>query len=1005
MAKIRKSFIGAFLCLVMLLVGVCALTACGSKDLTVTFSIEGKEQTVEVVDGKVTFPADPEKEYYEFRGWYSTDTFEEGTEFTKDTEIKESVTVYAYFAPVYVNISVNGSASEEIKLENLSSKTTDYTADAESKNLTFDGWYLDSGYTTEYTVQETDNLYARYIATVIFDNGYEVLYTQTVTENSKLTAPHISVDNFIKTYMDEEDISYADENGDAVDFDTFTVTQNTTLKVLWKSPHLAYEQNDAGDWICRGFETVEGINYNYSQNGFSNTIPVVSILSDVTYNGNKIHVVGARYQDSACPVWTGPTKLIFGEGIEYIGGFSDSAFDSWMVEEISLPSTLKIIDNAFWGMPKLNSVSIPDGVETIINSFWLHNYTSANFKDLKQRTGYSFDIAIPDSVTNLSQTPTNFTFSSKSCFTKDASDRIYKTDGEGRKILIADYNIVDGTLSVEEGVQGIQVGTFSAMPELRYLILPSTWNFVGYNPDVTDYSYYLSSGETNSRNLFNAQYKDDPIGHMNSEAYTIVNQVDLMDGIVVHQTTYPENMHSTALAGCTTNSTYLDGRKNFAAYTDEKFVSKVLFAGKIIAGDDCTVYITTQNTIVSSESGSYSFIVKSGDKVTRGQILEAAGLTDSVIAVEQIKQFGLDYNFDSIVESNLYIDISYGLNTYGFTTQTNSDGTLTVTGFEESSAYCMESGKYLVNIPSERDGKKIVAIAAEAFKNNLAVESVYISGSVKEIGDSAFYGCSSLTTVGFTSKGIEKIGSYAFYGTSFTTIALPLENLTEVGAYAFKQDKLQYFTRYEGEENRMLYSKDESDASASVEFTGLKPGMFFLLGGSSAKPVSLVKYVSMTETTDPGDSSIKAKMYDVDLIAVAGGSTNTWFTVGYISRTFVNNTDGRDAVIRFKIKEGSVYYLAKAKTIYFGLVSYVEANGFTDMGDMQRTINGFNYTKARDGITYHENWFTTDEIHAIDPSIFAEGWWCGLSFESEEYTTGIKLWMEAATYYAWTPVI
>lgn len=1005
MAKIRKSLIGALMCLILLFIGVCTLTACGSKDYTVTFSIEGKEQTVDVVDGKVTFPADPTKEYYEFRGWYTTDTFDEGTEFTSETKISGNVKVYAYFAPIYVNISVNGSDAEEIKLENLSSKTTEYSADATDKNLTFDGWYLDSGYTTEYTVQETDNLYARYIATIVFNNGFEDLQTQEVMVNAKVAAPDLTSSDFVKSYMDSEDISYRNADGEAIDINNYVATSNETITVLWKSPHLAYEQNDAGDWICRGFETVDGINYNYSQNGFSNTIPVVSILSDVTYNGNLIHVVGARYQDSASPVWTGPTKLIFGEGIEYIGGFADSAFDSWMVEEISLPSTLKIIDNAFWGMPKLKSVTIPNGVETIINSFWLYNYTSVDFKNLKQRTGYSFDIAIPDSVTNLSQAPTNFTFSSRSCFTKDSSDRIYKTDEKGRKILIADYNIVDGTLIVEEGVQGIQVGTFSAMPELMYLILPSTWSFVGYNPDVTAYSYYLLSGETNSRNLFNAQYKDDPIGHMNSEAYTIVNQIDLMDGIVVYQTTYPENLNSSALAGCTTSSTYLTGRTNFADYTNSKFISKVLFSGKVDEGSDCTVYISTQNSIVSSESGSYQLIVKSGNKITREQILEAAGLTGSLIAVEQIKQFGLDYDFDSVVESNLYIDISYGLNTYGFTTETNSDGTLTVTGFDESSAYRMESGKYLVYIPTEKDGKMIVAIAAEAFKNNLAIESVYISGSVKEIGNSAFYGCSNLTTLVFTSKGIEKIGGYAFYGTSFTTVALPLENLNEVGAYAFKQDKLQYFTRYEGEENRMIYTKDESDPTASVEFTGLKSGMFFLLGGSSTQPVSLVKYVSMTETTDPGDSSIKVKMYDVDLIAVAGGSTLTTFTVGYTTRTFLNNVDGRDAVIRFKVKEGSVYYLAKSKTIFFGLVSYVEASGFTDMGDTQRTINGFNYTKARDGITYLENWFTTDEIHAIDSSIFAEGWWCGLSSESEEYTTGIKLWMEAAKYYSWTPAI
>ena len=62
MAKIRKSLIGAFMCLILILIGVCALAACGSKDYTVTFSIEGKKQTIDVVDGKVTFPTDPAKE-------------------------------------------------------------------------------------------------------------------------------------------------------------------------------------------------------------------------------------------------------------------------------------------------------------------------------------------------------------------------------------------------------------------------------------------------------------------------------------------------------------------------------------------------------------------------------------------------------------------------------------------------------------------------------------------------------------------------------------------------------------------------------------------------------------------------------------------------------------------------------------------------------------------------------------------------------------------------------
>lgn len=135
MTKIRKNVIGAILCLVMLLVGVCAFTACGSKDLSVTFTVEGKTQTLDVVNGKVTMPADPEKEFYEFRGWYTTSTFDEGTEFTKDTEVKENLTVYAYFAPVHVGISVNGEAATDISSKTLPERQQNTRRTRQAKTL------------------------------------------------------------------------------------------------------------------------------------------------------------------------------------------------------------------------------------------------------------------------------------------------------------------------------------------------------------------------------------------------------------------------------------------------------------------------------------------------------------------------------------------------------------------------------------------------------------------------------------------------------------------------------------------------------------------------------------------------------------------------------------------------------------------------------------------------------------------------------------------------------
>ena len=251
MTTFRKNVIGAILCLVMLLVGVCAFTACGSKDLSVTFTVEGKTQTVDVVNGKVTMPADPEKEFYEFRGWYTTSTFDEGTEFTKDTEVKENLTVYAYFAPIHVGISVNGEAATDIKLEELAGKTTEYTEDATSKNLTFDGWYIDAAYGTKYSTQDTDNLYARYCATVTFDNGYET-YETLVGIGSAVSKP--ANEDIVKFYMDSEDIFYVDAQGNEVDF-AKPISTNTTITVLWKTPNLEFEVNQStGNLYFKGFK-------------------------------------------------------------------------------------------------------------------------------------------------------------------------------------------------------------------------------------------------------------------------------------------------------------------------------------------------------------------------------------------------------------------------------------------------------------------------------------------------------------------------------------------------------------------------------------------------------------------------------------------------------------------------------------------------------------------------------------------------------------------------------
>ena len=92
---------------------------------------------------------------------------------------------------------------------------------------------------------------------------------------------------------------------------------------------------------------------------------------------------------------------------------------------------------------------------------------------------------------------------------------------------------------------------------------------------------------------------------------------------------------------------------------------------------------------------------------------------------------------------------------------------------------------------------------------------------------------------------MEKIGVSAFEGTSLVTVAVPLANLKEVGAYAFKIETLEQFLPAEGEEDRDMLTK-----------TDLKEGDFFIrqdvIGVDGYMPIyggyGLYQYVGKTTT-------------------------------------------------------------------------------------------------------------------------------------------------------------
>ena len=154
-----------------------------------------------------------------------------------------------------------------------------------------------------------------------------------------------------------------------------------------------------------------------------------------------------------------------------------------------------------------------------------------------------------------------------------------------------------------------------------------------------------------------------------------------------------------------------------------------------------------------------------------------------------------------VVKGDSYVDNNTPTSTNVYTTNadvalegTTSPINVTTTSGNQFSEYAITSDGVLtqyygastnVIIPAKVSGKEVTAIGANCFKGT-TVERVTIPGHIKSIGDSAFEGCTKLTSVSFLNREVDiPIGNKAFKGcTKLTKIALPIAS--SIGASAFE---------------------------------------------------------------------------------------------------------------------------------------------------------------------------------------------------------------------------
>lgn len=244
------------LCLVLVLLAF-VTTGCvdNASNYRINFMTDGgtKIESIEVTKGTVpTKPADPEKEGFEFVGWYADAKLTE--EYLFDKAVTKNIVLYAKWAELF---TVSFESNCDVTLEPVEVKEGDVVKSPQLSNdeLTLIGWYTDREFLNKYDFNQKVNsdlvLYAKWVDTtevftVTFDAGkdYEiepqnVLYGNTITEPDELFSTAHKVTGW---YVDAEFT-------EKYDFST-EVVEDLVLYAKWEQYVYLLSTSTNKNWVA-----------------------------------------------------------------------------------------------------------------------------------------------------------------------------------------------------------------------------------------------------------------------------------------------------------------------------------------------------------------------------------------------------------------------------------------------------------------------------------------------------------------------------------------------------------------------------------------------------------------------------------------------------------------------------------------------------------------------------------------------------------------------------------
>ena len=525
------------------------------------------------------------------------------------------------------------------------------------------------------------------------------------------------------------------------------------------------------------------------------------------------------------------TSITIPDGVTCIG---NSAFsDCTSLETVTIPNSVThIYPRAFYNCTSLKEVTIPASV-TVIRDEAFGYYYDIDSSETKKADGFKINYvnntrghwyAIKNGFTDGACFVVNelgdgtveitgYAGNSATCVIPDEIDGKKVTKiGENAfrdRTELTSVTIPDGvtyivdcaffgctlleTVTIPNSVTDICWRAFYDCVSLKEVTIPaSVTNIQDY---AFGYYYDSDSSETKKVDGFKINYVKNTYGHyyatengFTDEACLLTNELN--DG-TLEISKYAGNSATCVIPG------EINGKKvtkiGDNAFIDCTELTSVTIPDGVTSIDEAAFLGCTSLTSVTIPDSVTSIKSKAFFNCTS---LKSVTIPASVTNIgDYALEYYEIYNTDSCEWEQYKVDgfkINYVKNTYGhmyalkngFTDEacllTNEldDGTLEITKYLGNSATCV--------IPGEIDGKKVTEIGDSAFKGCTELTSITIPDGVIGIGNKAFSDCTSLETVTIPAS-VTYVRDSAFYGcTSLKSVTVP-ESVTYIGGYAFAE--------------------------------------------------------------------------------------------------------------------------------------------------------------------------------------------------------------------------